>query len=343
MHAAIEGVRLAGQMCKRLQQSLAHEGVSKADGSPVTVADYAAQALIVRTLIEHEADAPIAGEEQAHTLGQAPALLAQVARALQTASAWTDATPEQVLAMLGHRACTTDLLPERAWVIDPVDGTKGFLAQRHFAVCLALIERGRPVVAALACPNLAFDISHKPSTAADEHAVRIDPIGMVIACTANGPVLHGPLLTHAGEICQAPLHPIPPRPGLPRAQPIITFSVEASEGRVRNFTALADEMAHTLGCRPVPLAMDSQAKYALVARRQADVYDRPPRRNSEKAWDHAAGCLLLERAGCLVTDALGQPLDWSRITLGQTQGILGARADLHAAVLAARKAVGGRQ
>ena len=38
------------------------------------------------------------------------------------------------------------------------------------------------------------------------------------------------------------------------------------------------------------MAMDSQAKYAAVSRKQADVYLRPaPRHWGMKVWDHAAG------------------------------------------------------
>lgn len=330
--AAIDAVRRAGALCKHLQARLEGQGVSKTDGSPVTIADYAAQALITRALIEHGVDAAIAGEEQADTLRQSPQLLAQVTRALQETIAWPEATPARVLDMIAHRAWRDDALPDRAWVIDPIDGTKGFIAQRHFAVCLALIERGRPTVAALACPNL--------SLALDADPMLIDPRGMVIACAATGPILEGPLLSTAGALSNAPLTPAPARHALPRQQPIMTFSVEASEGRVRDFEALADEMQRATGRRPVPLALDSQAKYALVARGQADVYDRPPRHNSEKTWDHAPGCLLLERAGCTVTDAHGAALDWSHVSLRRTRGILGAPPDLHAAVLAARRATG---
>ena len=50
--------------------------------------------------------------------------------------------------------------------------------------------------------------------------------------------------------------------------------------------------------------LDSLAKYAIVARGDADVYMRPPTRPaySEKIWDHAAGMLVIEEAGGKLID-----------------------------------------
>jgi myo-inositol-1(or 4)-monophosphatase len=42
------------------------------------------------------------------------------------------------------------LLKERLWIVDPIDGTRSFIAGREdWAVCAALVERGRPIVAAI--------------------------------------------------------------------------------------------------------------------------------------------------------------------------------------------------
>ncbi|OMJ09202.1 3'(2'),5'-bisphosphate nucleotidase 1 [Smittium culicis] len=42
----------------------------------------------------------------------------------------------------------------RHWVLDPIDGTKGFLRGDQFAVCLALINNGSVQVGVMGCPNL---------------------------------------------------------------------------------------------------------------------------------------------------------------------------------------------
>jgi myo-inositol-1(or 4)-monophosphatase len=45
------------------------------------------------------------------------------------------------------------LMKERLWIVDPIDGTRSFIAGREdWAVCAALVERGRPVAAAIEVP-----------------------------------------------------------------------------------------------------------------------------------------------------------------------------------------------
>lgn len=45
--------------------------------------------------------------------------------------------------------------PERMWIIDPLDGTKGFIKKTgDFSVMIALLEQGRPVLAVVDAPIL---------------------------------------------------------------------------------------------------------------------------------------------------------------------------------------------
>ena len=69
----------------------------------------------------------------------------------------------------------------------------------------------------------------------------------------------------------------------------------------------AAAVAARLGITAPPLRMDSQAKYAVVARGEADIYLRLPTRADyrEKIWDHAAGALIVAEAGGVVTDIYG--------------------------------------
>lgn len=44
-------------------------------------------------------------------------------------------------------------LKERVWIVDPIDGTRSFVAGREdWAVCAALVEKGRPVAAVVELP-----------------------------------------------------------------------------------------------------------------------------------------------------------------------------------------------
>ena len=53
-----------------------------------------------------------------------------------------------------------------------------------------------------------------------------------------------------------------------------------------------------LGITAEPLRLDSQAKYAVVARGDASIYLRLPHGGyRENVWDHAAGWLIVSEAG----------------------------------------------
>ena len=92
----------------------------KADDSPVTPADRAANALIVERLREVTPDVPVVAEE-------------------------SDLPPHSV------RAYWT-----RFWLVDPLDGTKEFIARNgEFSVNIALIENGEPVLGVVRAPAFA--------------------------------------------------------------------------------------------------------------------------------------------------------------------------------------------
>jgi 3'-phosphoadenosine 5'-phosphosulfate (PAPS) 3'-phosphatase len=91
-----------------------------------------------------------------------------------------------------------------------------------------------------------------------------------------------------------------------------------------------------LGIVAAPLRMDSQAKYAVVARGQADLYLRLPTRADyrEKIWDHAAGALIVSEAGGIVTDVTGRPLEFNHgHELAVNQGVIVTNGRLHQRVI----------
>lgn len=60
--------------------------------------------------------------------------------------------PKEVLEAIG-RCNSTGGDTGRFWVLDPVDGTLGFVRGDQYAVALALIEDGEVVLGVLGCPN----------------------------------------------------------------------------------------------------------------------------------------------------------------------------------------------
>lgn len=338
--AAREAVCAAAVITRAVQHSMrdashrAHT-ISKADASPVTIADYAAQAVVNHTLRRHLGAFTMVAEESSAFLRD-PAHLTASAAALEALRlAWPDASMTDFLDAvdLGSRPASPPSspvpspqcpVPSSFWTLDPIDGTKGFIRGHQYSICLALISGGRVALAALCCPNLSADF--------DRPFEDPDPRGTVFLASDAGPALW-----HAADDPTAA-----PQPLLPRTrdadEPLrLVGSFAASHQNESTSAAIR----RRLESRGVALAhhrkIDSQCKYAVVARAQADVFLRTPRKEGTKdcIWDHAPGSLIASRAGCIVSDTLGVPLDFSLgHTLRANSGILAGRPADHAAVVA---------
>ena len=107
--------------------------------------------------------------------------------------------------------------------------------------------------------------------------------------------------------------------------------MESYESRHSSHT-VSRGIADELGFRQPPLRMDSQCKYGLLARGDGHLFLRfPPSSYREKIWDHAAGTVVYEEAGGVVSDASGAPLDYSQGRYFETldRGIIAATPALH--------------
>lgn len=86
------------------------------------------------------------------------AVVDTVNESLASASKYGLQSPEttlgtsEVLAAIS-RCNSTGGLSGRHWVLDPVDGTLGFVRGDQYAIALALIEDGNAVLGVLGCPN----------------------------------------------------------------------------------------------------------------------------------------------------------------------------------------------
>ncbi len=304
-------LREASALCRAVQQTLDYGVLEKGDRSPVTVADYGSQALVCRKLKEAFPADEIVAEEDASALrkpGQQK-VADQVVRHVLAVHA--DGTPEDVLQWIDYGSGTPG--PGRFWTLDPIDGTKGFLRARQYAVALALIEYGRVRLGALACPNL------------DGGLLLTAELGKGARCCP----LHQDHLTDTIHVSTT----------YDAAAARLCESVESGHSAHGH----AYRAAQHLGISTEPVRLDSQAKYAVVARAQADIYLRLPTRKGyeEKIWDHAAGALILSEAGGTVTDMCGKALDFSQgRTLAQNTGIVATNGHLHSKVIEAISALG---
>lgn len=318
----LQAVQLAARVCQAVQKQITREKLDKKDKSPVTIADFASQAVICRALakafpndvvIGEEDSAELKTPENAGFLEQVVAELAKVGvkGAADEVCGWIDRGA-------GHGA-------QRFWTLDPIDGTKGFLRGEQYAVSLALIIDGKIEVGILGCPNL-------PSVPGDANA----PGSLFFAVRGTGA-----FVVPIDAELSGPFAALPVRVGgaTDWKDARVCESVESGHSS----HSQSEQIAQSLGIVLPPVRLDSQAKYAVVARGEADLYLRLPTRADyrEKIWDHAGGVLVVEEAGGKVTDVSGKPLEWSHgRELAANRGVVVSNGRMHDALIAAVVAAG---
>jgi 3'(2'), 5'-bisphosphate nucleotidase len=318
--AGIDAVRAAARICRAVAQRLVTaDKLEKKDQSPVTVADFASQAIVCQRLELAFPGDPVVGEEDATELrAAAPTLRESVLRAV-AAELRGDPGLAPVLSWIDRGAAHAD--GRRFWTLDPIDGTKGFLRGEQYAVALALIEDGEVKVGMLGCPNL-------PDGAGGR--------GLLFSAVRGEGARRHALWDDA------------PSEGKPVSVASLRRAAEArfceSVESAHSDQDLSARIAALLGITAEPFRIDSQCKYAAVAEGDASIYLRLPTKKDyrEKIWDHAAGMLVVEEAGGRVSDVEGAPLDFRRgRTLAANRGVVATCGTIHDEVVSAVKQVRG--
>lgn len=313
IQAVVEAAKLCQQVRAQLNQS---ESMLKEDKSPVTVADFGAQAVVLSRLEKAFPNDPVVAEEDAADLLQ-PEQAEIRTRVVSHVRAIMPELNEAAIIAAINRGNHSGGKQGRHWTLDPIDGTKGFLRNDQYAVALALIEHGTVVLGVLGCPNLPVD--------------GVDPAQATCGCLLVGEKGKGSqLLSLQGSV----IRDIHVADISEPTQATFCESVESGHSR-QDQSAL---IAEALGITHPSIRIDSQCKYAAVARADASVYLRLPTRPGyeEKIWDHAAGTIVVEEAGGKVSDIHGKPLDFSQgRTLNQNHGVVASNRLLHDAVIAA--------
>jgi len=210
---------------------------AKADASPVTAADLAAHHILLDGLMALDRSIPVLSEEDSEI-------------ALSERAGWN-----------------------RWWLVDPLDGTKEFIAgSEEFTVNVALIERGRVV----------FGVVGVPANG---------------RCYYGGAALGAWLADAAGVVQQISV----------RTAPLEAFTVVASRrhsspAQERLLTGLSERFGD-LGLANI----GSSLKFCLLAQGVVDCY---PRLAPTSQWDTAAAQGVLEGAGGEVLNLKGEPLTY---------------------------------
>ena len=226
----------AGSAIQKVDRGRLHVD-GKPDGSPVTEADLAADRIIADGLMQIAPGIPALSEERAKPLG----------------------------------GC-----PEAFFLVDPLDGTKEFVAGRdEFTVNIALVVKGTPLLGIIGAPALGLIWRGLVGQGAER------------------------LVTGQGIETGLP-QPIRTRLFPPPGQPWVA-ATSRSHG-----DAASDAF---IDARPgaVRLRLGSALKLAKVAEGEVDIY---PRLAPTSEWDIAAGHAVVTAAGGKVTDMAGGDLSF---------------------------------
>ena len=322
VQTAFYAVRQAANLMRQIQRETVVSSLTKDDKSPVTVADFSAQAIIGRILSQAFPDIPLVAEETSTAL-RAPSgaqILTQVTNYFNKLI--PNATPESVCDWIDFGGAEP---VERFWVLDPIDGTKGFLRGDQYAIALALVEDGIVQIGVLGCPNLR-----------EAAILDMEGLGSVVLAVRGQGTWYTSLAADADQWKQLK---VSERSDSSQARLLRSF--EASHTNVSKI----DQLTNWLSVQVDPVRMDSQAKYAVLAAGGGEAIirllspDRPDYR--EKIWDQAAGSIILEEAGGKITDLLGKPLDFTQgRILKNNRGVLASNGLLHEKILQGLIAVG---
>ncbi|MCP4444215.1 MAG: 3'(2'),5'-bisphosphate nucleotidase [Myxococcales bacterium] len=305
---ALQATRLAAKLCQHVQKSVTTEALEKRDKSPVTIADFGSQAIIALALREAFPGIPLIAEEDSAALREDsnPHLRTRVVEEVARTLDRPDLGAEEVLGWIDHGGASE--YSELFWTLDPIDGTKGFLRGEQYAIALALVREGEPICATLGCPNL-------PNSDGSAGAIFSAAEGTTTSHLVDGGSeavrVSGEQSLAVSRFCE---------------------SVESAHSDHSQSKAIA----HLLGIAGKPVRMDSQAKYAAVARGDAEMYLRLPTRPGyvERIWDHAAGYAVLKGAGGTITDVDGKQLDFRHGRgLEKNRGVVASNGLHHAELI----------
>jgi 3'(2'), 5'-bisphosphate nucleotidase len=206
----------------------------KDDKSPVTIADEAAEKIILRDLKKIAPDIPIVAEESA-SAGNIPSV-------------------DKIF-----------------WLVDPLDGTKEFIARRkEFTVNIALIESGSPTLGIVYAPALATLYTAKnPDLCTLQKVTDLSTLGEEQVITVRD---------------------VPPS----------GISAVASKSHRDEKT---NQLLEKYNVKDI-LSIGSSLKFCLLAEGKADFY---PRFGPTMEWDTAAGHAVLNAAGGTITHPNGSP------------------------------------
>lgn len=319
LQSALAIVHAASILTKSVLRSLQNNvsAETKADDSPVTIADFASQAIIISALHSLYPSDLFLGEESAEQLRKNAALTDRVWQLVQQARS----SDVQLHASLVFPTSKDEMLDAidrgtnasmkgRVWVMDPVDGTATFMTGNQYAVCLCLLVDGVQQVTAIGCPNLDVDPSAPGNVKVHEDLVDRDGFGVMLsAIRGQGTIVRKMLSNALGEP-----HAIEIRQTEGGKKDAELDFIECALGTTSLSQSDHRAVAEVLGAKwPGTVVWSQQMKYIALTLGATDVMLRLPldRSRYTHVWDHAGGQLLFQEVGGVVKDIDGAAINFA--------------------------------
>ncbi|XP_028093610.1 putative PAP-specific phosphatase, mitochondrial isoform X2 [Camellia sinensis] len=322
LQAAVDVVERACRICVDVKKYLLtgdRRILEKNDQTPVTVADFGVQALISLELSKLFPSIPLVAEEDSASL-RSNNLVTSVVNTVTDKTSFrekqlTEADVLEAIDRGGKDAFSFGPMPATYWILDPIDGTRGFVrgGDALYVVGLALVVEGEIVLGVMGCPNWQEDNSSKSTKEALESAHTLSESGII-------------MVSHIG--CG-------------------TWTKQLSDGQTWDSLPLSTSFDATTDAESIndklvlllPACCGSLCKYLMVACGRASVFILRKRAQTiVQAWDHAVGMICVHEAGGKVTDWRGSQLDLAadqvdRRFIYPSGGVLVANSSLHSKLL----------
>ncbi|KAL5774618.1 hypothetical protein ACOSP7_012175 [Xanthoceras sorbifolium] len=354
LEAAVDVVERACRLCVDVKKSLfSSEGriLEKNDQTPVTVADFGVQALVSLELSKFFPLIPLVAEEDSAFL-RSNNLVDSVFSALtdKASSGEKSLTHDDILEAIdrgGKDSFVFGMKPATYWVLDPIDGTKGFLkgTEALYVVGLALVVEGEIVLGVMGCPNWQEDKPLKSTSevqgnknivagsgiimvAHDGCGTWTKRLSSVLGTSAKTPeswtrcFVDSCCLVHEAHFC------------ISDSQTWESLPLSALFNATTDADSVGDKEILLL-----PTCCGSLCKYLTVASGRASIFIlRARAQTTIKAWDHAVGMICVHEAGGKVTDWEGGQLDLGADQVGRRiifplGGVLVTNGSVHDKIL----------
>ncbi|KAL3345438.1 hypothetical protein AABB24_024414 [Solanum stoloniferum] len=349
LEAAVDVVERACRLCVDVKKSLfSSDGriLEKNDQTPVTIADFGVQALVSLEMNKLFPSIPLVAEEDSAFLRSNNLVGSVVDVVKDKATLGDEVTEDNILKAIdrgGKDAYVFAPEPATYWILDPIDGTRGFVkgSEALYVVGLALVVEGKIVLGVMGCPNWHEDCSDNSIIGVQENQSSRSGIIMVshVGCgtwtkrlsdilSNESPHTWTRCSVDSCQMVQGARVTIPesqtwkslPLSGLFDAK---TDSENIGEGNILLLSACCGSLC----------------KYLMVASGRASVYIQGKKATSIiKVWDHAVGIICVHEAGGKVTDWEGSSLDFAadqteRRLIFPSGGVLVTNGSLHSKII----------